>query len=956
MEKIEEITEYKVYRIKPYVNSNKEPFGITIQGKSKEYVAAHQTLKRIIIKGKKYKMNVGEMKVLDITDKGSLFVAIIQVSDEKEKRGNVELKVHAPGKKGASIELRKMSDYDYIHVEWLKVIITTILDGFIDGEDINEVTKRNGNGTLRKSKVTSKPTLFSCNICNFQSRFASGLKGHKTRIHKEDVKCTQCDFEAIDKTTLETHIESIHKADEVKICLNTANTDQEFSIHTDSKHEEKNAPSTIFKCDKCKFLTDTEQVLQIHIVSKHEQETIFECVKCGFGTNSEDKLGIHKTNVHKQANKRASSVSPSSSPPRKKIEKDEEIEENEVEMIDLEIEANDVVNSMLENRIKQLEKQIERDIVYKRILQEEITKLKEELKKGQELKSRPNCVSKVQERHLPLLRGFKWRFKATPDGACLTNCFAVHAYEDEDEGLKVKRMVNNYIADNWEYFKEKISLPYVENVGVGRNSKVVTKNTKEEMIQFLRSDESLAVFANCQELVAIANCFNITINIFTYGGIEDSWSKITPDPAIVKDDAPNYIPDMNLYHSFDSHYDLLVKDDSRVAVLGPLAGIVEKKHDDLGANKTDENEGWNLVKNTKNKKSKRRSVESEELLVEKENENGCIEETALLESKKSGYRRECPQEDSHNSGNRADIFNCSKCECKFKSKELLETHMKIHTETKFTCDECEVTFLKKKFLENHMRDSHDLAVNGELKQKESVSQINISCDLCALKFINEKDLKTHNEEVHEKAKKPEQWNCNDCPFQANCVSELMNHLKLMGHAPSKAENDNRQTFKDFRQCYTCRREFDGYWNLMTHIKNVHPSKRKCRNFPGNCKWGSTCWFVHREDMEIDQADVSVNKTPTPPVFDCKMCDKTFKNKNEFIKHKKTEHKDSIEQEQNEKVSNLSNEQVFQQVSPNPFPPDQMSRMFWMMTNLMRKVDGMERKVVGMEKRFEEIMI
>ena len=68
MEKIEEITEYKVYRIKPYVNSNKEPFGITIQGKSKEYVAAHQTLKRIIIKGKKYKMNVGEMKVLDITD------------------------------------------------------------------------------------------------------------------------------------------------------------------------------------------------------------------------------------------------------------------------------------------------------------------------------------------------------------------------------------------------------------------------------------------------------------------------------------------------------------------------------------------------------------------------------------------------------------------------------------------------------------------------------------------------------------------------------------------------------------------------------------------------------------------------------------------------------------------------------------------------------------------------
>ena len=103
---------------------------------------------------------------------------------------------------------------------------------------------------------------------------------------------------------------------------------------------------------------------------------------------------------------------------------------------------------------------------------------------------------------------------------------------------------------------------------------------------------------------------DLRLNQTEIQSIDSSYIKITPDPAIVKDDAPNYVPDMNLYHSFDSHYDLLVKDDSRVAVLGPLAGIVEKKHDDLGANKTDENEGWNLVKNTKNKKSKRRRKQS----------------------------------------------------------------------------------------------------------------------------------------------------------------------------------------------------------------------------------------------------------------------------------------------------------------------------------------------------------
>ena len=33
------------------------------------------------------------------------------------------------------------------------------------------------------------------------------------------------------------------------------------------------------------------------------------------------------------------------------------------------------------------------------------------------------------------------------------------------------------------------------------------------------------------------------------------------------------IPDMALYHSSENHYDLLVKDDSRLALLGLLAGV-----------------------------------------------------------------------------------------------------------------------------------------------------------------------------------------------------------------------------------------------------------------------------------------------------------------------------------------------------------------------------------------------
>ena len=50
----ENIVEYKVYKVKPYLNSDKDPFGLTINGKSKEYVHAHQTIKGLLKKAKQF--------------------------------------------------------------------------------------------------------------------------------------------------------------------------------------------------------------------------------------------------------------------------------------------------------------------------------------------------------------------------------------------------------------------------------------------------------------------------------------------------------------------------------------------------------------------------------------------------------------------------------------------------------------------------------------------------------------------------------------------------------------------------------------------------------------------------------------------------------------------------------------------------------------------------------------
>ena len=104
----------------------------------------------------------------------------------------------------------------------------------------------------------------------------------------------------------------------------------------------------------------------------------------------------------------------------------------------------------------------------------------------------------MNAKHLSKLRGFKLIYKALANGRCLQNCLAVHGYEEEDEGIEIKKIVNHHIADNWDYYYNKVGLPFKEIAGVGADSKVIEKKTKQEMIDFLRSDskDALAVYSN----------------------------------------------------------------------------------------------------------------------------------------------------------------------------------------------------------------------------------------------------------------------------------------------------------------------------------------------------------------------------------------------------------------------------------------------------------------------------
>ena len=111
---------YKVYTEKTYFNSNKDPFGITLNGKTKTYIKAHEKVQDILsIRGKVITTEAGKIKVLDAPQKQGMVNPIVEVI-EKLGKGNVEVKVYNPSlnkKKGATIEIRKRPEYDFSFVE-----------------------------------------------------------------------------------------------------------------------------------------------------------------------------------------------------------------------------------------------------------------------------------------------------------------------------------------------------------------------------------------------------------------------------------------------------------------------------------------------------------------------------------------------------------------------------------------------------------------------------------------------------------------------------------------------------------------------------------------------------------------------------------------------------------------------------------------------------------------------
>ena len=117
-----------------------------------------------------------KLNVLDVKSLPVMKVAIVEVSKSDKSRVNVELKVYKPSvkkNKGASLEMRKLSGYDFEHVRVLRETIEHYLDDYINDD----------NAKLVDMKV--QDTIFRCIKCDWISKSEPTLKSHITRIHDE---------------------------------------------------------------------------------------------------------------------------------------------------------------------------------------------------------------------------------------------------------------------------------------------------------------------------------------------------------------------------------------------------------------------------------------------------------------------------------------------------------------------------------------------------------------------------------------------------------------------------------------------------------------------------------------------------------------------------------------------------------------------------------------------------
>ena len=213
-------------------------------------------------------------------------------------------------------------------------------------------------------------------------------------------------------------------------------------------------------------------------------------------------------------------------------------------------------------------------------------------------------------------------------------------------------------------------------------------------------------------------------------------------------------------------------------------------------------------------------------------------------------------------------FECDRCELKFVTKELLETHKRIHDKgSRLSCQLCYKNFKKNVYLQNHLKVSHVKEV--EFLEREILpSDLRFKCNNCTKSFVSSGLLATHNNQ-----------------HQADVLKEKYSFLRL--------ESFNK-TANAYR-CKLCYTEFRYFRELASHLNGIHLKDQDLLHQElengSLCHRCQKCGLKFATAILLDYHDTKSHLLEIPQY--CKLCDVSFKSPGRFLIHKYNIHREEI---------------------------------------------------------------
>lgn len=149
-------------------------------------------------------------------------------------------------------------------------------------------------------------------------------------------------------------------------------------------------------------------------------------------------------------------------------------------------------------------------------------------------------------------------------------------------------------------------------------------------------------------------------------------------------------------------------------------------------------------------------------------------------------------------------FQCSHCNKKFATNNLLKEHTRKHI-NKIKCPVCDMTCTDRNELSKHILYKH-------------TTHKPYKCDMCDHACKTEYDLQKHMTKHNERF----EYQCNECEFKTKDMNNIKRHiLKFHMSSENSMNLNDGQQFSSSYMCHVCNKVYCQGSTLSKHLKKAH---------------------------------------------------------------------------------------------------------------------------------------